>query len=339
MVRLKDIALRAGVSVMTVSKVMRDAPDISAATKERIRKMAGEMGYVPDSMAQSLRNRTTKLFGLVISAITNPVFARTVSALEESAFELGYDIVLAHSLNLPEREERCIHRLISRRVDGIFITPVYRLSPEAAIYDELQRLQLPTIVLGQRGPFCGRFPNVETDDLAASHEATRHLISLGHRRIAFLAGPTHSPPAQERLEGYRRALREAQIEPDDRLVFTSGSTIEEGEKAVLQMLNESSKATAVQAFNDLVAIGAANQLLQQGLKIPQDISVVGFGNILVSEHFRIPLTTIRQPKYRLGMAAMDSMQKLLRGERVDSKRLPAELVVRESTAPPKAGSV
>jgi LacI family transcriptional regulator len=122
---------------------------------------------------------------------------------------------------------------------------------------------------------------------------------------------------------------------DDKLVFQSGSTIEDGAKAALQMLNEGCKATAVQAVSDLVAIGCAETLLAQGLKIPEDISIVGFGNILTTEYFRVPMTTIRQPKFRLGVAAVETMMNLIRGEKVESKRLPAELVVRKSTAPPK----
>ncbi len=333
MIRLKDIAACAGVSVMTVSKVMRDAPDISAATKVRIRQLADQMGYTPDAMAQSLRSRTTKLFGLVISATTNPIFARIVMAIEEQAHELGYDLITGHSLNLVEREDRVIRRMLSRRVDRLFLSPVYRMDPTAPIYDELLRRKLPVVLLGHRAPFCEPFVNVETDDLGASYTATQHLLELGHRRIAFFTGPAAAPASQERLEGYRRALREAQIEADDSLVFSAGATIEEGEKAALQMLNEAPKATAVQAVNDLVAIGAATVFLNQGLKIPDDLSLVGFGNVLTSEHFRVPLTTIRQPKLRLGLAAMDSMLKLLRGERPGPKRLGAEIVIRKSTGP------
>jgi len=336
MVRLKDIAEKAGVSVMTVSKVMRDAADISVATKARVRALAEQMGYVPDSQAQALRTRATRLFGLVIPALTNPVFSRVVMAIEERAHEAGCEIILCHTLNLPEREEAAIRRLMSRRVEGLFVSPVYRMAPTASIYSELERCRIPTVILGNRAPFCSQFVNVETDDVQSSHAATRHLIELGHRRIAFFAGPQVSPSAQERLEGYRRALREAEIELDDRLVFNAGATIEEGEKAALQMLNESSDATAIQAVNDLVAIGAATILLNQGLRIPEEISLVGFGNILISEHFRVPLTTIRQPKYRLGVAAMDSMLRLIRGEQPESKRLPAEIVVRASATAPSA---
>ena len=336
MIRLKDIALRAGVSIMTVSKALRDEPDISVATKARIRALAAEMGYTPDSLAQSLRTRRSKLLGLVISAVTNPVFARTMMAIEEQAHELGYDLAFAQSLNRPEREQTVIHHLLSRRVEGLFLTPVYRLDPTAPVYEELRKRGTPVVLLGHRAPFCQNFANVETDDSAASASATAHLLELGHRRIAFFAGPAAVPSAQERLEGYRRALREGGLEVDDRLVFNAGSTIEEGEKAALQMLNELPGATAIQAVNDLVAIGAANVLLNQGLLLPRDMSIVGFGNVLVSEHFRVPLTTIRQPKFRLGTAAVELMLRLLRGEPAGSKRLPAELIIRQSTAPPPA---
>jgi len=331
MIRLKDIAQRAGLSIMTVSKALRDEPDVSAATKTRIKLLAQQMGYVPDSTAQGLRTRTTKLFGLVISSMTNPIFSRVVVAIEERAYALGYDVLLSHSLNIPEREEACLRRLLSRRVDGLFISPVYRIAAEARIYQELLALRVPTVLLGHTAPFCSQFVSVESDDLLASYAVTQHLLKLGHKRIAFLAGPLATPWTQERFEGYRRALREAGLEVDDRLVYQAGRTIDDGAKAALQMINESSDATAVQAVNDVVAVGCVETLLSHGLRIPQDISVAGFGNILLGEHFRVPLTTTRQPKFRLGGAAVDAMQELLRGRRPEPKRLPAELVVRAST--------
>ena len=335
MVRLKDIAQQVGVSIMTVSKALRDEPDVSAATKSRIKALAKQMGYVPDSSAQGLRTKTTKLFGLIIPSSTNPIYARMVVAIEERAHELGYDILFAHSFNMAEREELCLRRFLSRRVDGLFISPVYRFEAEARIYQEVLASKTPTVLLGPPAAFCKNFASVEIEELNASYAATQHLLQLGHKRIAYLTGPPVAPWAHERFEGYRRALREAGLEVDDKLVFQSGSTIEDGTKAALQMLNENCHATAVQAVSDLVAIGCAETLLAQGLKIPEDISLVGFGNILVTEHFRVPLTTIRQPKHRLGIAAMETMMGLLRGEKAQSKRLPAELVVRKSTASPK----
>jgi len=170
------------------------------------------MGYVPDSTARGLRSRTTKLFGLAISSITNPIFARMCYSIEERAHSLGYDLLLAHTQNLPEREETCIRRLLSRRVDGLFILPVYRLDPEARIYQELLVRQTPTILLGPPAPFCKSFLSVEIEEMIASYTATQHLLKLGHKRIAYFTGPPVAPWAQERFEGYRRALREAGLD-------------------------------------------------------------------------------------------------------------------------------
>jgi LacI family transcriptional regulator len=331
MTRLKDIAAKAGVSIMTVSKALRDEPDVSSATKARINLLAQQMGYVPDSTAQGLRNRSTKLFGLAISSLTNPVFTRIVLAIEERAHALGYDLLLAHTLNLPEREEACIRRFLSRRIDGLFLSPVYRMAMEAPVYQELLARKLPTVLLGHTTPFCSQFVNVETDDVAAGHAVTEHLLKLGHRRIAFLSGPSAAPWSQERFEGYRRALRETGLDVDDKLVFQAGRTIDEGRKAAQQMIAESCDATAVQAVNDLVAVGCAETFIDQGLTIPTDISIAGFGDTVVGEHFRVPLTTTHQPKYRLGQAAVDAMQQLLRGQRPGPKRLPADLIARAST--------
>jgi len=333
MVRLKDIALRAGVSVMTVSKALRDEPDVSLATKGRIKSLSQQMGYVPDSSAQGLRTRTTKLFGLLISAPTDPNTARMSMAIEERAHDLGYDLILMYTLNTVEREEFCIRRMLARRVDGLFVTPVYRMEPEARIYRELVAQQTKVVLLGPPAPFCKEFPSAQVDDLLASFAATQHLLGLGHKRIAYLAGPHAAPWAHARFEGYRRALREAGLDVEDSLVFQAGSGVEDGVKAASQWLDEGCKATAVQAVNDLVAMGFANTVMTQGIRIPQDLSLVGFGNSLTSEFFRVPLTTVRQPKFRLGLAAADMMLQLLRGARPDSRRLPAELVIRASTAP------
>jgi DNA-binding LacI/PurR family transcriptional regulator len=331
MVRLKDIAERAGVSVMTVSKALRDEHDISASTKTRIKLLAQQLGYVPDSTAQGLRTRTTRLFGVAVPSSADPFFSRVIKAVEERAYELGYDVLLAQTLNIPEREESCIRRFLSRRVDGLFIAPVYRISTDARVYQEVLSRQIPTVILGPSAPFCSQCVSVEGDDLLASYRATKHLLGLGHKRIAFLAGPPATPWAANRFEGYRRALREAGTDVEDRLVFQAGSSAEKGAEAAAQMLAEKCRATAVQAVNDLVAVGCAQTLLKHGLRVPQDVSIVGFGNLPLSQYFIIPLTTVRQPKYALGNAAVAAMQRLLNGHRPEAVPLAAELVVRAST--------
>ncbi len=333
-VTLKDIAARAGVSPMTVSKVMRDAPDISAETKTRIKLIAQQMGYVPDGIARGLRCRKTKLLGLIIPSIANPIFARMVLAIEDRAHELGFELILAQTHNIAEREDSNIIRLLSRKVDGLLIWPVYRPADEVRAYQELQQRGTPTIILGPTMPYCRQFINVECDDEGGSRTITQHLLKLGHRRIAFFTGPMLAPWAQRRFEGYRNALREAGLELDDRLVFQAGSTIEDGIKAAEQMQTESCDATAVQAANDLAAIGCAERLLREGVRIPEQLSLAGFGNIMSAEFYRVPLTTARQPKHRLGEVAMDMLAQLLGGKKVEPAQLPAELIVRASTAPP-----
>jgi len=183
------------------------------------------------------------------------------------------------------------------------------------------------------------FARVSVDELAASREITQHLLGLGHRRIAFLAGPIVSPSAQARLEGYRRALREAGLEIDDRLVFNAGNTIDDGFQAGLELVRESLGVTALQAVNDLVAIGALNALVSQGVRIPDDVSVAGFGNLLTAENARVALTTVREPKFRLGLAAMEVMQQLLKGGVPEHRILRAELIVRRSTAQPSVNTM
>jgi DNA-binding LacI/PurR family transcriptional regulator len=213
---------------------------------------------------------------------------------------------------------------------------VYRIAHEARIYQELAARRVPTVLLGHTAPFCHQFVNVESDDLLGGYAAAQHLIKLGHRRIAFLSGPSGTPWNQERFEGYRRALREAGMEVDDKLVFQAGRTIEDGSKAAMQMINESCDATAVQTVSDMVAVGCAEVILSQGLRIPDDISIVGFGNVLIAHYYRVPLTTVRQPKFRLGSAAMDTMLQLMRGQKPEPKRLSADLIVRASSGIPPA---
>ena len=335
MIRLKDIAMDAGVSVMTVSKALRNEPDISDATKKRIRSIADRAGYVPNNSARSLRTQRSHQFGLIISALSNPMYTRTFMAIEEQSHQMGYEIIVAQTLNNPDREAACIRRMLARQVDGLFIRPVYRQDANAPIYDELKKTNIPTVILGHRSLFCSNFTNVETDDFSAAKDLTKHLLELGHRKIACFTGPIFAPWAQERYEGYRVALQENKIEIDEKLIFQSGSTIEEGATAALQFIQEETNATAIIASNDLVAFGAGNTLIDQGIKIPEDISLAGFGNVLTAEYFRVPLTTVRQPKYRRGLAAFDSMLKLIAKESPQRKRLPAELAIRKSTTPPK----
>ena len=319
---------------MTVSKALRDAADISGTTKTRIKLMAQHMGYVPNATAQGLRSRHTRLIGLVIPNLANPIFGRMVLAVEDRAHEAGYEVIISQSQNIPEREDSCLLRLLSRRVDGLLISPIYRPNSSVRAFQELHRSGTPAVILGPVAPFCSQFLHVEGEEGEGSQRMTRHLLEVGHRRIAFLCGPSLAPWAQARLEGYRQGLRAAGLDVDDNLIFPAGATVEDGMKAGLQLIGESCDATALQAVNDMVAIGCGEALLGQGLNIPRDFSLAGYGNIFTAEHFRVPLTTVRQPKHRLGAAAMELLLQRLAGGQPQSIRLTASLAIRASTAAP-----
>ena len=262
-------------------------------------------------------------------------------AIEERAHELGYDLLVAHTLNSEAREAACIQRLLSRPRGRSVHLPRSIASgptaPNSTTPFEQPAPCLGVIILGHASPFCRQFVTVETDDLIASYGATQHLLHLGHKRIAYFAGPQAAPWAQGAIRGLPpRAPRIRDRGFDDRLVFQSGNTIEDGAKAALQFINEAPAATAIQAVTDLIAIGCANTLLNQGVRIPARTSPsCGFGNLLTSGDASASLSsTVRQPKFRLGIAAMEVMVKMLRGERPETRRLKAEVVARQSTAPP-----
>jgi DNA-binding LacI/PurR family transcriptional regulator len=258
MVRLVDIAEKVGVSVMTVSKALRDQPDVSAKTRGRIKAAAKEMGYVPDSSAQSLRTRATKLFGLVIPSTTNPVFARMVFALEERAQELGYDLLLCHTQNKPEREEFCIRRLLARRVDGIFVTPRLSHGNDARIYRDLLASKTPTVLLGRLAAFCSQFVSVSTDELAASYAITQHLLELGHRRIAYFTGPLPAIWAQERYEGFAARTAKPGWMWMTRWSSTRAARLKMATRPRCSLPTRNVTPPPSRRANDLIAIGCAN---------------------------------------------------------------------------------
>jgi len=335
MVRLKDIAARACRSIMTLSKALRGARDVSPTTRARVKQLAEQMGYVPNSAAQGLVTRTTRLLGVVISSITNPILTRVVHAIEEHAHESGYDLIVAHTANNTEREEVSIRRLLSRRVDGMFLSPVYRIEPEARVYQELRARGTPVVLLGHPAPFCAGFPGVSVDDLIAGYALTKHLLGLGHQRIAFLSGRLVSPWAQERLEGYRRALREAGRPVDPTLIRHADFREPGGFEAMRSLLDAHPAPDAVFVANNLMAVGALECLAAEGMRVPEDIGIVCFDVIPWADLVRPSLTTVVQPTYELGRtAALLLLDRISSPTRAPSLvTLPTELRVRDSSVP------
>lgn len=337
-IRLKDIAERVGFSVMTVSRVMRDAPNISAQTRRRVQRVARELGYVPDAAARGLRLRNTHLLGLVLPDLGDPACAAMAAALEAASAPVGYDLAMACSHGSEESEETRIARLMGRRVEGLFLAPLPRARTVGGVYRQLVEQQMRVVVLGPKPEHLEGFPSVSVDDRAGVALGTQCLLDLGHQRIAFLAGPTLSPVARARLQGYRDALRSRGIKVRDELIFGAGTTVPDGLAAARQLLAERPEFTAIMAVNDPVAVGAARALAEAGLKVPEQVSLIGYGNHPCSEFCGSPLTTVDTDVAGQATAAAELMTDLVEGRQGRDEVLEPRLIQRSSCAPPTAAT-
>jgi LacI family transcriptional regulator len=319
---------------MAVSKALRDAPDISAATKARVQAEAKRRHYVPNRAAQNLRLQRTGLVGVVVPQINHTFYSNLLWGIEQQAEPLGLQVVLAHSLDRPEQEMREVQKLIARQVEALLLVPVVRWQNRLATLELLRSSRTPTVLLENYPAGAENFPRVSwvvCDDRLGGQLGTAHLLGRGHREILYLAGPNGASASAGRFSGYQRALMEAGVEYSDARVFLAARDIESGRAAMAQALSEKVSFTAVVAHNDSVAIGAIDTLQQQGFRIPEDISVVGFGDGLLAENFRVPLTTIRVPKTEMGEAALRLARDLQADQPVEPRVLPVEIIVRGST--------
>lgn len=330
-ISIKDIAVVAQVSHPTVSRALRHSPLVNAETARRIRQIAGQMGYRPSAVARSLVSNKTNTIGVVVTTIADPFSGEVVSGIEEAANEHQYSLFLANSNADPDREINAVHSFHERRVDGLIVTA----SRVGALYlPMLSRLQVPTVLINNQHP--GAFTHsVMIDNVTASRAATRHLIDLGHRRIAYIGDQLGYESETERLLGYRQAITGANILFSTELVAPGDGKAEGGAKAMAELLALREPPTAVFCYNDMSALGAMRVIHERGLDVPADISVVGFDDLSITSLTRPLLTTIRQPKQLMGRMAMEILLKLLAGDQGQHNvKLEGELIVRASTAPP-----
>jgi len=325
--KIKDVAKMAGVSPALVSLALNDRPYVSKKAKEKIFAAIEELGYRPNIVARSLRKKKTGIIGLILSDITNPFFPEIARGVEERAREYGFNVILCNTDADPSQEKDYIDILLSRQVDGLIITSA-RSSGDLYLY---ARENCP-IVLVNRDPFPGKFDFVGIDNISSAKMAVDHLIKLGHKRIAFIEGEPASPASFGRYEGYKRALKEAGLSPLKNYVRVGYLRYDGGYDAMSSFLKETHPPTAVFCANDMMALGAINACLDKGLRIPQDIAVVGFDDMWVASLENIQLTTIRQPRYEMGARAVELMIERIEGKRNKVKRiiLPAKLVVRKT---------
>ncbi len=324
---IKDIARIAGVSHSTVSRALQNSPLVKQKTAEKIQKIARESGYRPSAVARGLVTRKTRTIGLVVTTIADPFTSEVVSGIYQSACERGYSVFLADSGADAEREKRVVQSFAEQRVDGILVTS----SRVGALYlPLLSEMRVPILLVNDQHP--GAFVHsVMIKNFAGMRLAANHLIELGHRRIAYIGDNSGYQADKERLGGFHAAHEAAGIPVMEELIARGDGKPEQGMHAMERLLPE--RPTAVCCYNDRTALGALRAIHARGLRIPEDISVVGFDDIFLAPYTEPPLTTIRQPMRRMGVLAMESLARLMSGEETEIRiEVEPELVVRASTA-------
>jgi DNA-binding LacI/PurR family transcriptional regulator len=337
MVSIKDIARAAQVSHSTVSRALRNSPLVNTQTRALIHKLAGEAGYTVSAVGRSLVTKRTSTIGVVVTTIADPFAGEVVSGIEEFALTHDYSVILAACHADPDRELRAVDSLQERRVDGILVMA----SRIGALYlQRLSGMKVPIVLINSHHP--GEFVySIRIDNVAGARLATKHLVELGHRRIAYIGDRFGFQSDMERLAGYRETLEEADLgfEPD--LVVHGDGTPDGGRLAMLQLLSRPERPTAVFCYNDREAIGAMRAVREQGLRVPRDVSIAGFDDLFLSSYTDPPLTTIQQPKREMGLQAGEMLLQLLHsqiphGEKPESRVTTGVLIVRGSTAPPRS---
>jgi LacI family transcriptional regulator len=327
---LEMVAKEAGVSIATVSRIINGTAKVSAERKDAVEAAIAKLNFRPNAAARGLALGKSNTIGVITQAIDSPFYGEGLRGIEDYLQQRGYTALFMSGNWDEDDEDRCMAELLSRRVDGIIIFSGRLQDRQLAAYAK----QVPLVVSGRSL----KAPNIfslQVDDEEGARLATRHLIELGHQRIAFIAGILDHPDASLRFKGYRRALADAGIPHDPKLVVPGDFHEEGGVEATLRLLKSGHKFTALFCVNDQTAYGACLALHRSGLNCPRDVSVVGFDDLHSSTYRVPPLTSVRQSIRVLGESSGAAMLQMLQGERPDIALPQVELIVRESTAAPK----
>ena len=331
---LNDVARLAGVSSMTVSRVINNSGHIGPETRAKVNQAIVELGYMPNVLARQLRSKRTKTIALVLTDITNPFFTTIARGVEDTARAQGYAVMFCNTDESEAEEIEYVRMLIQRRVDGVLLVPATDSSGSLQL---LHKHGLPVVVL-DRHVRSGQVDEVRTDSEAGAYLAIRHMIDLGHRRIAVLTGPADVSTSMDRVAGYRRALAEESLEPDSRYILFGEYNDASGFEMTRRILAARPRPTALFAANNFIAFGAIQALREAGLSIPEEMSIAVFDDLPQGWVFDPFLTVVSQPAYEIGRQATELMLERLTGEAPAEPRtivLPSELIARRSTAPPR----
>lgn len=330
-VTIKDIANVTGFSINTVSRALNSKPEIRTETKEKILETATRLGYRPNRLAKGLRLNKTATIGVIVTDVANPFFGALVKGVARAARDLGYSIILQDTDEAYAGEEEAIQVMLSEQVDGLLITPV---QSRKETIEKLAAARFPFVLLGRY------FDDLETayvvpNDYQGGFLATEHLLEQGHTQIAMVNGPLHISSARERFQGFKDALNRYGVPLDKSLVKTGALTVDAGRSLARSFFKRESPPTAIVSYSDFVAFGVMQTIREVGFSIPDDVAIVGYDDVQLASCLKVPLTTIRTPKEKMGRQAMQVLARRLRGDQdaqvPQQQKLDVELVVREST--------
>jgi len=332
-ITIDDIAEELGIANSTVSRALRDDPRISDRVILEVKRAANRMGYVPNIAAQSLRTGKSKMIGFLVRDIRDGLSAEMIPEVEAACAEHSYGLLLCNSDNDPHRERYYLQRLRQRQVEGVLL-----LTPTSPTYDPYLagRQAMPLVLVDMEvdeNSLCA----VTVDHVMGGYLATKYLLDLGHRRIAYLSGPLHLSPCARVVKGYNQAMAEAGLPPEENLVVVSERTdIAAGCEGMLSILKISPQPTAMAAVSDVMAVGALDAARRYGIRVPDDFSIIGYDDIPMASVMTPPLTTVAQDRQALGRLAVQLLLDEINEEehRHRQEIVAPRLVVRDSTAPP-----
>src|SRR3981081_3571178 len=299
---IREIAKRAKASTATVSRAINRIPTVNPLLAKRVWSVVNELGYYPNTQARALVSGRSRIFGLVISEITNPFFPEIVQAFENIAVQHRYEILLTSTVHDPKRMEMSVRRMLERRVDGV---AVMTFGMEEVLLEDLKLRNVP-LVFVDVGPARPRVSNIRIDYVNGIRQAVQHLAALRHERIAFITGPQKLKSALARRDAFLKSMQEIGMSVDSQLIVEGDHTLEGGEKAFSKLLALESRPTAILCSNDMTAIGVMRKSYEEGIAVPRDLSLVGFDNIHLAQYIFPPLTTIEMSQAELGRLAFEA---------------------------------
>ena len=331
---LKDLAKELGVSIATVSRALRNSPEIGLEMQEKVKTLAKQLNYRPNPFAQSLRKEAPRMIGVVVPNLVTHYYAAVLDGIEDEAARSGYSVISANTHEQSEAEVRAVDNFISLHVEGI-IACLSQNTTDYSHFEEISKMDIPLVFFG-RTCLAEKFSSVTANGDVAAQEATQHLIDTGSRRIAFIGGPNHLDMVRRRKHGYLEALKENRIPIDRSLVVCEKIDYEWALEAATNLLQREDRPDAILAFNDILTFAAFTAIKQQGLRIPDDVALIGFTDDVHASYVTPQLSAIEDQSHLMGQTACRLLLKNIGGDRkIYREIVPQKVVIRETSAKKK----